>query len=415
MSQEAVLEIDSRPSLLERVGIAFLALAAAHFVVDFLATLLPSSLGLIEVRSGLSHAQAAWLLGLGSFASGLAQPVCALISDRLRTRLLIVVGLAIAGIGFGMIGLTTNSAALSTIYLVAMIGAGMFHPIAATTAAQLHYHRRNSATGFFFVAGMIGGVGGAIVWPRWLSTNAGFDSLPYIIVPILLFAFLVHRKLALLSPVRKHNWDTTDLSFLRGNWANVFVLYAASAMRYCINTALMYLIVRWAQQVISAEHAQWSAESVAQHAAPIVGNLNACMILGMGTGGLLGGSLVTPGREKGPLIWVPLCFAPVLALFPHLGIQASYLLAVLAGVGFASMIPVTVAMAQHLLPHRANFAASMMMGGAWMVATIGPRSAEFGVTHFGIKTTFALTSAVLAASGMVCCLFRQPTSPAVAP
>lgn len=106
----------------------------------------------------------------------------------------------------------------------------------------------------------------------------------------------------------------------------------------------------------------------------------------------MGGTFVAPGREKWPLVWVPLCFCPVLALFPHLSIQASYLLAVMAGVGFASMIPVTVALAQHLLPHRANFASSLMMGGAWVVATIGPRSAEFGVTHLGIETTFALVS-----------------------
>ena len=415
MSQGAILEIESRPSLLERIGTAFLALAAAHFVVDFLATLLPSSLGLIEVRSGLSHAQAAWLLGLGSFASGLAQPVCALISDRLRTRVLTVVGIAVAAVGFGMIGLTTKSTVLSSIYVLGMIGVGMFHPIAATTAAQLHYHRRNYATGFFFVAGMIGGVAGAIVWPRMLTDYGGFAKLPYIVPPILLLAYVVHRRLKVLSPIKQHAWQTTDLSFLRGSWMNVFILYAASSMRYCINTALVYLFVRWTEQVVTVEHAQWSAEAVANYSAPIVGNLNACMILGMGAGGLLGGALVLPGKEKRPLIWVPLCFAPLVALFPHLGIQASYFLAVLAGVGFAAMIPVSVALAQHLLPHRANFASSLMMGGAWVVATIGPRLAEFGVTHVGIETTFALTATVLAASGLICFAFREPTAPAVAP
>ncbi|QEG35645.1 MFS transporter [Bythopirellula goksoeyrii] len=415
MSQGAVLEVDYRPSLLERLGVVFLLLLASHFVVDALATLLPSSLGLIEVRSGLSHSQAAWLLGLGSFTSGLAQPLCALISDRLRTRVLTVVGITVAGIGFAMLGLTTNAIALSTIYVLGMIGVGIFHPIAATTVAQLHYHRRNSATGIFFVAGMIGGVFGAILWPRWLSTTGGFGNLPLMVAPILILAFFLHRKLLVLPPIKQHQWHTADLSLLRGNWANIIVLYAASAMRYCINTSLVYLFVRWTEQVISLEHASMSAEAVAKQAAPIVGNLNACMILGMAIGGLMGGTFVAPGREKWPLVWVPLCFCPVLALFPHLSIQASYVLAVMAGVGFASMIPVTVALAQHLLPHRANFASSLMMGGAWVVATIGPRSAEFGVTHLGIETTFALLAAVLAISGIVCCLFREPKGLTVAP
>lgn len=215
MSQGAVLEVDYRPSLLERLGVVFLLLLASHFVVDALATLLPSSLGLIEVRSGLSHAQAAWLLGLGSFTSGLAQPLCALISDRLRTRVLTVVGIAVAGIGFAMLGLTTNAIALSTIYVLGMIGVGIFHPIAATTVAQLHYHRRNSATGIFFVAGMIGGVFGAILWPRWLSTSGGFGNLPLMVAPILILAFFLHRKLLVLPPIKQHQWHTADLSLLR--------------------------------------------------------------------------------------------------------------------------------------------------------------------------------------------------------
>ncbi len=415
MSHGVVLELETRPSFLQRIGYAFIALAAAHFVVDFLATLLPSSLGLVEVRSGLSHSQAAWLLGLGSFASGLAQPVCALISDRLRTRFLTVLGLAVAGISFGMIGLSTNAIAVSSIYIMGMIGAGIFHPVAATTVAQLHYHRRNSATAVFFVAGMFGGVAGSFVWPRWLSASGGFMTLPFIVIPILFFAMLLHRQLLNLEPIRQHQWHAADLRLLRGNWANVIILYAASAMRYCINTSLIYLFVRWTEQAVLVEHPQWSAEAIAKEAAPIVGNLNACMILGMGVGGLLGGTFVIPGREKWPLVWVPLCFTPLVALFPHVGIQMSYLLAVLAGVGFAAMMPVTIAMAQHLLPHRANFASSLMMGGAWMVATIGPRSAEYGVTHFGIGTTFALTAAVLAVSGLVCCGLREPKSPDVVP
>ena len=134
------------------------------------------------------------------------------------------------------------------------------------------------------------------------------------------------------------------------------------------------------------------------------------MILGMALGGLLGGMLVAPGREKWPLVFVPICFTPIVALFPHVAIQASYPLAMLAGMGFASMIPVTVALAQHLIPHRANLASSLMMGGAWMVSAIGPRLAEFGVAHYGIETTFLVTALILAASGIVCLFFREHPS-----
>ena len=126
------------------------------------------------------------------------------------------------------------------------------------------------------------------------------------------------------------------------------------------------------------------------------------MIFGMAIGGILAGRFVKPNRERGPMIWVPVVFSPVVALFPYMSVEVSYVFAAFAGMGFSSMIPISIALAQHLLPHRAYLASSLMMGGAWTVATIGPRFAEFGVKHLGLNTTFLLTGVVLAVSGIVC-------------
>jgi MFS family permease len=259
---------------------------------------------------------------------------------------------------------------------------------------------------------MFGGVAGAVFWPRWLAGASGFQSLPAIILPILVFAGLVQYGLSGLPAVKARNLAVVDLHEVRGNWRNVLILYASSSMRYCVNTALIYLFVRWSQQMTAAKYPQLDEAAVAALAAPTAGNLNAAMILGMACGGFLAGTLVAPDREKGPLVWVPLVFAPMVALFPRFGIEVSYLMALLAGIGFSSMIPISIALAQHLLPHRANFAASLMMGGAWMVATIGPRSAEYGVSHFGLNNTFLLIACLLACSGLVCTLLKPPRLPA---
>ena len=410
MSQGLLLETEAKQDVIAGVGTAFIALCMGHLVVDSLATLLPASLGLIEVRSGLTSEQSAWLMGLGSLTSGLAQPVCALISDRYRSRFLTVAGIAIAGIGFAFLGLAKTSALLSFTYMMGMIGNGMFHPIAATTVAQLYRHRRNAAASTFFVAGMVGGVMGAMLWPRWLSTSEGFDTLPYIAIPCVLLAFVVHRCQMALPAVRVHSKQDIDLTLLGRNWKDVKYLYLSSMLRYCVNTALVYLFVRWSQEEVVhlvqndglLREGAWSAEKIANESAPIVGNLNAAMILGMAVGGILAGKLVLLNRERSPMIWVPLVFSPVVALFPYMSVGASYVLAFLAGMGFSSMIPISIALAQHLLPHRANLASSLMMGGAWTVATIGPPCAEFGVTHWGLNVTFLLTSGVLALSGLVC-------------
>lgn len=402
MSQGIALESEAKPTLLNNVSMAFMALCLGHLVVDALATLLPASLGLIEVRAGLTPEQSAWLLGMGSFTSGLAQPIGAVISDRYRTRVIAVVGIAMAGIGFAALGLAETSTLLGVTFMFGMIGQGMFHPIAATTVAQLYRERRNAAASTFFVAGMVGGVLGAMLWPRWLKTNWGFDTLPVILIPCLLLTLLVQRCHTTLPPVPKHEKEDLDLALVSKNWSDVWYLYASSALRYCVNTALVYLFVRWSEEQVQLANSALSKKEVADIASPTVGNLNAAMILGMAIGGIAVGKLILPNRERLPMIWVPIVFAPVVALFPYASIWGSYLLALLAGIGFSSMIPISVAMAQHLLPHRANLASSLMMGGAWTVATIGPRCAEFGVTHWGLNSTFLITAVVLAVSGLVC-------------
>jgi MFS family permease len=129
----------------------------------------------------------------------------------------------------------------------------------------------------------------------------------------------------------------------------------------------------------------------------------------MAIGGLVAGAVVRPGREKWPLVVVPLLGAPFVAIFPMAGIQAGYLLAVLAGIGFAAMIPVTMSVAQRLLPHRTSLASGMMLGGAWAVAVVGPVIAErcLEAPAIGLDRTFGLTAVLLALSGIVCLPLRR--------
>jgi MFS family permease len=226
----------------------------------------------------------------------------------------------------------------------------------------------------------------------------------------LLLAFVVHKCHSILPAVKVHCTQDLDLTLLSKHWKNVWYLYVSSTLRYCVNTALVYLFVRWSQEEVVRlaegdgliREGAWTAKKIATMSAPIVGNLNAAMILGMAVGGILAGKLVLPNRERSPMIWVPLLFSPVVALFPFMSVGGSYVLAFLAGIGFSAMMPISIALAQHLLPHRANLASSLMMGGAWTVATIGPPCAEYGVTHWGLNVTFLLTAGVLALSGIVC-------------
>lgn len=401
MSQEASLALEKDFAPARTVGTAFVVLLLSHTVVDALAALVPSTLGLLEIRVGMTAQQSAWLLGLGSLCSGLAQPICAVVSDRRNTRLLGVVGVALAALGIGTLGLATDVLSLALIYALGMIGIGMFHPVGATTIGHLRSHNRNTAISLFFVAGMIGGVSGALFWPRVLPMSAGFRYLPLAILPAAAVIVFMQRSFSQLAPVGNSSTSIPVTRAPRADWVMVGLLYTAACLRFSVNMALLYLYLRWAQGMVAAEHIGWSADQVARFAAPLVGDLNAATLLGMAIGGLAAGFAVRVGHEKWPMVWVPIAFAPVIACFPYAPLELGYVLALLAGIGFAAMIPVTIALAQQLLPHRANLASSLMMGGAWAVAMVGPRLAEFGMTRWGLSTTFMLTACCLILSGIV--------------
>ena len=57
-----------------------------------------------------------------------------------------------------------------------------------------------------------------------------------------------------------------------------------------------------------------------------------------------------------------------------------------------------------MLPHRTSLASGLMMGGAWTVATLGPRLAELGTSRIGLEATFAVTAVLLVLSGAVMAL-----------
>ena len=200
MRQEASLAWETGGPSARVAGMAFLAVLAGHVVIDGLVALVPASLGLLEVRVGMTAQQSAWLLGLGPLCSGLSQPVCALVSDRQNTRLWGVVGVAVAAIGIGSLGWTNSARSLSVVYGLGMIGAGMFHPVAATTIGSLKEQNRNMAVSVFFVSGMLGHVVGAYCWPRVLTTESGFRMLPLVALPVFVLALALLRSFSQLAP-----------------------------------------------------------------------------------------------------------------------------------------------------------------------------------------------------------------------
>lgn len=381
--------------------LAFVTVLLSHFTVDTFSQMIPASLGLIQEKWHLSDRQSAWFLGVGSLCSGLAQPIFAWLSDRRGNRIFGGLGLAIVALLISSLGLAVSISYLFAFYIVGMIGNGMFHPIAASTIGQLRPQRRSFAVSCFFVAGMLGGICGATLGPRLLGTPHGFQWLRLLAIPGLVLAFTLHRQIRnvehrQLTPSFEVTKNGTSAGLIP-----MLLLYLSAASRFVVNMALVYLYVRWSEATLFANQPDLTPSEVARLSAPMVGNMNGASITGMAIGGFFSGVLIPAGREKTPYICIPLVCAPLVAMIPHANTTILYLLVMGAGIGFASLVPVTIALAQRLMPGRTSLASGLMLGGAWSMATFGPILAEYLIEVQSIQAAFYTFACVMAISGLI--------------
>ncbi|MCA9302903.1 MAG: MFS transporter [Phycisphaerales bacterium] len=379
---------------------------ATHFVVDVFSFVGISLLPVLVVQLGLETYQKALLLALGSVTSGLVQPIVAWVSDRFDTRTVGTIGFVVAIACIGNLGVAENFNQLLVLYCLGAMGVGAFHPIAASTVGQLAGSKRSLWIAYFFLAGMIGGVTGNIFTPRfvkWMSmnsdgvvdTHAGLMGLRWFIPVGLVFAGLLAIAIHRVGHRTQNAHELTvswDRKERRLRWRSVWILYSANVLRFSVNMALVYLFSEWAEFYASSNaSAGLSTDAIGIAAARTNGFLQASMQVGMGGGGILLGIFLSPRFEKISFVLVPVLGALAVVMIPWIGrwapgsaLGVTMIAAVFSGVGFGAMIPVSMSLAQKLLPHRTSLASGLMLGGAWMLAFVGPLLAE--VIQYGLES-----------------------------
>ncbi len=400
-SVDATLKPAARrdPLRIARLG----TVVAAHPVVDAYAGFVTPLIGVLQVRCDLTVWQAASLLSIGPVMSGLSQPIFAWLTDRIDSRLFGTIGVAVAAASLSCVGLATNFQTLVMLFALGMLGVGAFHPVGAASSGQLAGRRRSAGVTLFFVAGMIGAVLGPIISTRVTKIEPnGFDMLRWLMIPGLILAVALYAAIRNV-PHRHHEHHTISFDAIeaRRRWSAMALIFVGNAMRYSVNLAMLYLYVRWAEAYVARQDSTLGIEEIASQGSLYSGELIAVTMFGVGAGGLAAGFIIRAGKEKLPFILLPLLLAPSIALLPHAARLGTYGLAMISAVGYGSIIPLSISLAQRLLPHRTSLASSLVMGGAWTCACVAAPVAQWCVESFGLERTFALVACLLAASGVV--------------
>ncbi len=386
---------------------------ASHTVVDFFSFLVVPLLSVLEGEVRMSHLQGALLLAVGQVASGVIQPVVALASDRFDTRWLGTLGFLVAAVAIGLVGYAETFSQLLVLQILGAAGIGAFHPVAAAAVGHLAGPRRSLGIAWFYLAGMLGGVLGNVSAGHYVerfarsggSTDAGLKALLYL-TPVGI-AFVIALGLAIHGmPHRTHDAHTVHRALpeaeRRKRWTGVWLLYAGNVLRFGVDVCLIQLIIRWTElMALDRSTGGVFTDAVRIDASQLNGPLQAAKQVGMGLGGVALGWWFHVRHERALLVVMPLVGAAMVAALPYTGSAMALVVCALAGLGYGAVVPMTISMAQRLIPHRTSLASGLMMGGAWAVASVGSPISQRLSERFGLETAFLAVAVSLLFASLI--------------
>jgi FSR family fosmidomycin resistance protein-like MFS transporter len=335
----------------------------AHFLNDGAANYLPGVLPAILIALNLSVTYAGVFMAALLMGQAL-QPLTGLVADRVGGRTFIVAGLAGAAAGGALVGVMPSGWSLIVVLVATGLCNSLFHPQALAAVRTIGGSRGGASMSIFLVGGEIGR--GA--WPliaTWLVTERGLQALWLLAIPAMLtlpvlfkFAPRLPRKRRQAAPLK-----------LRAHAAPLSRLVGFCALRsVMILSIVTYMPLLW--QARGGSLTTGASFITVLLLVGIIGNLG---------GGRLGDR--TGGR---PVVIAAIVIAvPLLAGFILSTGLATWILLALLGIALFATLPLTVLMAQDILPENRSLGSGLALGfanalGALGVLALGPVAEAFG-------------------------------------
>jgi FSR family fosmidomycin resistance protein-like MFS transporter len=340
-----------------------MTLGWAHFLNDGAANYLPGVLPaiLISLNLSVSYAgvfMAALLIGQA------AQPLTGLIADRVGGRTFIVAGLAGAAAGGGLVGVMPTGAALIVVLVFTGLCNSLFHPQALAAVRRIGGARGGASMSIFLVGGEIGR--GA--WPliaTWLVTTRGLTALWLLAVPAMLTLPALYFYAPRL-PARHPEAAPPDLRAHAGPLSRL--------VGFCALRSVMIL------SIVTYMPLVWQARG-----GSLTGGASfITVLLLVGIIGNLGGGRLGDRAGARPVIIAAICIGvPLLAGFILSAGLATWILLALLGIALFATLPLTVLIAQDVLPESRSLGSGLALGfanalGALGVLALGPVADAFG-------------------------------------
>lgn len=352
-----------------------------HFTVDFYMGFFPPLLPHLSDLYGLNLTEAGVLVGAAASASSLTQPVFGAVTDRIRSPWLLPAAALLTTCVVSMVSRAQSYLLLMLLAAGGGIGSALYHPFGAAVATRLVRtpNRRATAVSIYSAFGSFGAAMSPLVAVFVLLTW-GLDGFFYAgsLGALLVCLMIAFRKRWLFAARddgagsgagagEKHEGATgtphpSDMSDVGGSTAaGGSVLFRASFPLVLL--ILMLFLRSWAQHAVMSFVSFWF-EGLGMGEKGYGLGLSLFLMSGV-AGGLICGAFGDKRNRIKVLVLSGVVSAVALAMFLRTSGAMSFVYLSLAGAGMNGALPISVVLAQEMLPRNTGLASGMTLGFTW--------------------------------------------------
>ncbi len=353
-----------------------LALCLGHFTVDLYGNILPMVFPQLKSAMDLSYAQVGLLATTYIVANSLMQPFFGYLGDRFGSRRLASAGILWVASFMALIGFSWSYLSLLAIIALAALGSAAFHPQGAMNVALASKERKVLSMSVFILGGTFGFalgplIGAGVISAFGLKGTMAMLPLPLAMAP---FIYWVLSRIDARQPEGRRDVVRSRQGRLPvvGLFSVVTLVMIRSWTLMGMNSYIPLLYQgRGLSTVLASE---------------MLFVLLASGSIGMLLGGYLADQL---GRRK--VIFASLFFLTPVALFFMEASPAWALVAIgLLGIGLEASVPVTLVMAQEMLPASMGLAFGLMLGFTLVAGGIGISITGWLADQFGLPPALSM-------------------------
>nr|WP_318272557.1 MFS transporter [Paracoccus saliphilus] len=371
------------------------AISLCHMINDVMQSMLAAIYPLLRVEFALSYAQIGVITLAFQVTASLLQPLIGMATDRHPQPRSLPFGMGSTLAGVVLLATAHHYAMLLAGAMLIGIGSAVFHPESSRVARLASGGRFGTAQSVFQLGGNFGTSLGPLL-AAFIVVPLGRPAVAWFAVAAALGAAILWRVGAWAETRRRAAAARPDqrLRLPRATVIRAIAVLAALVFTKNIYTASMssyFTFFTIDKFGLSTQGAQL---------------MLFLFLVGMAGGVMLGGVI---GDRVGPLtvIWVSILgVLPFTLLLPHVGLQATGVLAVLIGLILASAFPAIVVFAQELVPGRTGMIAGLFFGFSFGMGGIAAAALGVLADVRGIQTVFQLCS-VLPVLGLLTILLPR--------